>query len=106
VGCPWWGGGLCYSLYVALLQVHGVLPPLKVGMFSLVLDSFWRWFFGLMSQQDKFKKLHIKFWTLDRLEDCLIQLLFSIFIKICLVVQENVISFTDVVLLVTITFWH
>jgi hypothetical protein len=91
VGCPWWGGGLCYSLYVSLLQVHGVLPPLKVGMLSLVLDSFWRSFFGLMSQQDKFKNLHIKFWTLDQPKDCLIQLLFSIFIKTCLVVQEIVI---------------
>ena len=61
VGCPWWGAGLCYSLYVALLQVRGVLPPLEVGTFSLVLDSFWRCFFGLVSQQDKYFKLKIKF---------------------------------------------
>ena len=73
-GCPWsvgWGGVVLgwvalwgviggdlvtwffYVFYVVVWCVRGVLPPLKLGVYSLVLNAFGIDIFGILSQKEQ-----------------------------------------------------
>lgn len=55
VGCHWWGSCylVLYVFYVVVWCVRGVLPPLKLGVYSLVLNAFGIDIFGILSQKEQ-----------------------------------------------------